>query len=182
MATRRTFLGTAAVWWSEALIAAHQHTAAPSQQSLYKFQFFQPKELATLRLLAALIVPADERSGGAPAARVEQYIDYVVSHGAEGLKDTWRKGLVTYAGKTEAQAESQLRDAAKGEFSPRSDAQRFFVLIKGAVVESFYTSQEGINKELGYQGMGFVVNFEGCTHASHSTPEWYKPLIDKEPV
>ena len=38
MASRRTFPGTAAVWWSEALIATHPLTAAPSQESLYKFQ------------------------------------------------------------------------------------------------------------------------------------------------
>ena len=53
-------------------------------------------------------------------------------------------------------------------------------MVKGAVVESFYTSEEGINKELGYQGMAFLVNFDGCTHASHATPADYQPLIGKE--
>ena len=59
------------------------------------------------------------------------------------------------------------------------DLLKFFVLVKSAVVDAFYTSEEGINKELSYQGMKFLMNFEGCTHASHSVPESYRPLVGK---
>ena len=181
MATRRLFLATAAAWWSQALQAAHQHTApANAAQTPYLFRYFQPRQVATLRSIAAVLIPADERSGGAAAARVEEYIDFILSHSATSLKDAWRKGLASYNGKSSAAIETMLRESSKGEFDPKSDSEQFFVLVKGAVVEAFYTSEEGINKELSYQGMKFLMNFEGCTHTSHAIPEGYKPLVGKE--
>ena len=99
MATRRAFLATAAAWWSQAVEAAHQHNAAPSTRAPYKFRFFQLKQITTLQTIAAVIIPADERSGGASAARVEEYIDFILFHGAPALKNSWSKGLVGYSGK-----------------------------------------------------------------------------------
>ncbi len=182
MATRRAFLATAAAWWSQAVEAAHQHTAASSTRAPYKFRFFQPKQVTTLQTIAAVIIPADERSGGATAARVEEYIDFILFHGAPALKNSWNKGLVTYFGKSAAEVTTLLTEAATGEFAPVTEKQKFFVLVKSAVVEAFYTSEEGINKELSYQGMKFLMNFEGCTHSSHQTPESYRPLVGKEIV
>jgi Gluconate 2-dehydrogenase subunit 3 len=183
MATRRFFLATAAAWWSQAMEAAHQHTAPPNAaRGSYKFLFFQPMQVATLRSIAAVLVPADERSGGAAAARVEEYIDFVLAHGAPALKDAWRKGLATYSSMSESAIEAKLREASNAEFNPKTESEKFFVLVKGAVVEAFYTSEEGINKELSYQGMKFLMNFEGCTHTSHAIPEGYQPLVSKEPA
>ena len=179
MATRRDFLVTAAAWWTQAAQAAHQHTPAPASGP-YKIRFFTPKEVATLQAIAAVIIPADERSGGAAAAHIEEYIDFVSSHGSVGMKDSWRKGLAAYAGKSAGEITTMLTEASKGEFAPKSEKQRFFVLVKAAVVESFYTSEEGITKELGYQGMTFLVNFDGCTHSSHTAPAGFRPLIGKE--
>ena len=182
MATRRAFLATAAAWWSQAVEAAHQHTAASSTRASYKFRFFQPKQVTTLQTIAAVIIPADERSGGAPAARVEEYIDFILFHGAPALKTFWSKGLVAYSGKSAGEVSTLLTEASAGEFAPVTEQQKFFVLAKSAVVEAFYTSEEGINKELSYQGMKFLMNFEGCTHAAHSVPEGYRPLVGKETV
>ncbi len=180
MATRRAFLATAAAWWSQAVEAAHQHTAAPSTRAPYKFRFLQPKQVSTLQTIAAVILPADERSGGAAAAKVEEYIDFILFHGAPALKSSWNKGLIAYSGKSSAEVTTLLTEASAGEFAPVTEKQKFFVLVKSAVVEAFYTSEEGINKELSYQGMKFLMNFEGCTHASHKVPESYRPLVGKE--
>ena len=127
-----------------------------------------------------MIIPADERSGGAAAARVEEYIDFILFHGAPALKNSWSKGLVAYSDKSAAEVAMLLTEASAGEFAPVTEMQKFFVLVKSAVVEAFYTSEEGINKELSYQGMKFLMNFEGCTHASHTVPESYRPLVGKE--
>ncbi len=181
MATRRAFLATAAAWWSQAVEAAHQHTAAaPSTRAPYKFRFLQPKQVTTLQTIAAVIIPADERSGGAAAAKVEVYIDFILFHGAPALKSSWNKGLVAYSGKSSAEVTALLTEASAGEFAPVTETQKFFVLVKSAVVEAFYTSEEGINRELSYQGMKFLMNFEGCIHSSHPVPESYRPLVGKE--
>ena len=179
MATRRSFLATAAAWWTQAAQAAHQHMGSAATGP-YKLQYFTAKEVAILRAIAAVIIPAGEQSGGAAAVPIEEYIDFITAHGSAAMKDAWRKGLATYAGKSAAEITRMLTEASVGEFAPRSDKQKFFVMVKGAVVESFYTSEEGISKELGYQGMAFLVNFDGCTHASHTTPAGYQPLIGKE--
>ena len=41
-------------------------------------QFFTPHEFATVTLLANLVIPADERSGGASEAGVPAYIDFAL--------------------------------------------------------------------------------------------------------
>ena len=50
-------------------------------------------------------------------------------------------------------------------------------MLKGAVAEGFYTSREGIQRELGYQGLGFLREFPGCAHDTHEAPADYKPRL-----
>ena len=75
------------------------------------------------------------------------------------------------------EAEALLREAARAEFDPVTDDQEFFVLLKSAVVEGFYTSEEGIEKELGYQGMTFALEFPGCLHDNHPRPVDFQPAL-----
>ena len=115
-------------------------------------RFLSDDERATLRLLASVLIPADERSGGAAAARVDEYIDLVLGHAEPSLQGRWRVGLARHAGMSGAEAEALLREAARAEFDPVTDDQEFFVLLKSAVVEGFYTSAEGIAKGAGLPG------------------------------
>ena len=75
MATRRTFLQLATAWWSAAALQAQQQPAT----------FLNATELETLRRLTNILIPADERSGGANAAKVELYIDSVLAHANPAL-------------------------------------------------------------------------------------------------
>src|SRR5258708_37252765 len=52
----------------------------------YKFRFFQAEQLETLDALTETIIPVDDHSPGAKAARVSEYIDIVVADAPESTK------------------------------------------------------------------------------------------------
>lgn len=159
MATRRTFLQLATAWWSAAALAAQDKPAT----------FLNSTELETLRRLTNILIPADERSGGANAAKVELYIDSVLAHANPALQKTWRAGIKRF----EKAGEPQLQKIAANEFTPRTPEEKFFVLLKDATVEGFYTSQEGILKELGYRGYTHLREFPEADMSLVKVPQGY---------
>jgi hypothetical protein len=163
MATRRRdFLAL----WGQAVLAA---------QSAPELRTFSDLEVAALRRAALVMIPADERSAGGGAPGVIDYIDRVVAHGSTALRTEWRWGLGQLA--KSKNIEKTLRVLSKNEFQPRSREDQFFVLLKSALVEAFYTSEEGITKELGYQGMGHVMEFPDFTNIETKTPAGFKPML-----
>lgn len=180
---RRNFLLQIAALWQAAasLSAQHVHSDATKASAPYQFRFLSLNEQTTLRLLAARIAPADEHSGGALAGQVDEYIDFVLSHADPKLQAEWRAGLTRYgaaiAPNTPEAIDAFLTQQCKGEFAPQNQDQLFFILLKTAVVEGFYTSEEGIKKELGYRGMGFVMDWQGCTHEHHKAPAGWQPAL-----
>jgi hypothetical protein len=181
--SRREFLAQAAALWSAAVLSAqqHQHAHSRNETAAYKFTFLDAEELKTLRVLMDRIVPGDDRSSGALGARVDEYVDFIMVHADASLQDTWRKGLKRYseatAGTTPPEVDSFLEHQAQNEFSPKNDDEAFFVLLKGAITEGFYTSEQGIVNELGYKGMTFVLDPQGCTHPSHRIPDGWRPML-----
>ena len=179
MLSRRDFATVAAALWAEAVASAqHQHQQAelaPQVAAAAAPVFFTAAERAALDRLTALVVPADERSGGAGAATVTQYIETVVFHAQKPLQTAWRNGLRPYLGAADPLA--LLTEASRNEFRPRTVAERFFVLLKDACVEGFYTSREGIVKELGYKGYTFLREFPGAEPAELRPPAGYQPLL-----
>ncbi len=172
---RRTALGLALALWSRAEEQAHQHAAPPSNPLAYRFAFFSRAEIATVRSYAAVLIPASERSGGAAAARVEEYMDHVLRNAAPSLQRNWRRGLAAWAKEKDPRA---VFDRAAGqEFAPKSAADQFFVQFKSAATAAFYTSEEGITKELGYQGLGFLREFRGWEGETFQTPSDYRPRL-----
>ncbi len=45
--------------------------------------------------------------------------------------------------------------------------ERFFVAVKKATIDGYYTSAIGIHKELEYQGNAALLDFKGCAHEEH---------------
>jgi hypothetical protein len=181
--SRREFLASAAALWSAAGLRAQQHQHAhPSHERVpYKFAFLDADERKTLRVLMDRIVPADDRSSGALGACVDEYVDFILVHADAPLQETWHKGLKGYgeaiAGKSPDELDKFLEKQARNEFSPANDDEAFFILLKSAVTEGFYTSEQGITNELGYQGMTYMLDFEGCTHAVHEIPAGWHPML-----
>jgi hypothetical protein len=177
--SRRTFLFAVVGLWQAASARAQLHSKANGRDP--GLVFLTPAQHELLLRLIDRFVPADERSAGAVGAKLDEYIDFVLLHADPTMQSSWRKGLTNYAvhlkSKPAAEIDEFLATQARSEFSPETEDDRFFVLLKVAVTEGFYTSEEGIVKELGYKGMTHDMDAAGCTHAAHKIPADYKPLL-----
>src|SRR5437667_119500 len=90
--------------------------AAPAAQAAASApKFFTAQEIQTLAALSETIIPADEHSPGARAARVFEYIDEIISDANEATKSLWRKGLAAIDRMAEAQNGKKFADCTPGQ-------------------------------------------------------------------
>jgi gluconate 2-dehydrogenase gamma chain len=129
----------------------------------YQPAFFTAEEIALLDQVMEMIIPADQHSAGAHAAKVSLFADRMVSTGSDSGKTEWRDGLQRLkeeaAKSTVAEA---LARAADGEAHPQTDLEHFFVTLKQMTANGYYSSEIGIHQELEYQGNTYVAEFPGC--------------------
>jgi len=160
----------------------HMHHAAAGSaqdQGPYKFKFFTEEENRTLVDMSELIIPADDHSAGAKAARVSEYIDTVVNASPKAVQQTWRAGIASidkksremfdkpFADATPEQQTKLMTEISKRELGPQTEEERFFKTMKFATVDGYYTSKIGIHDELNYKGNTYLMEFPGCTHPEH---------------
>jgi len=128
-------------------------------------KFFTPAEFAVVDELSDMIIPTDEKSGGARAAGVATYIDARLAESFEHEpQDQFRTGLKAvedlshelngkaFMESTPEQRLAVLTRMAAGESDPKTPADKFFREIKGATVQAYYTSKVGIHDDQGYKG------------------------------
>ena len=128
-------------------------------------KFFTPAEFAVVDELTDMIIPTDEKSGGARAAGVAAYIDVRLAESFEHEPpEQWRTGLKAvddlshelngkaFMESTPEQRLAVLTRMAAGESDPKTPAEKFFREIKGATVQAYYTSKVGIHDDQGYKG------------------------------
>jgi len=128
-------------------------------------RFFTPAEFALVDELSDMIIPTDDHSPGARAARVAGEIDRRLADMGEGeRRDRWHDGLKAVDalsremnGKPFLQASpadrlAVLTKMAAAESDPKTPAERFFRQIKSATARAYYTSKIGIHTEMGYLG------------------------------
>jgi gluconate 2-dehydrogenase gamma chain len=128
-------------------------------------KFFTPEEFALVDELTEMIIPADEKSGGAKAAEVAAYIDGRLAEAFEqSTRDTWRNGLARVNalagemhGKPFMQCAATARTAvlarmAANEGTPKAAEEAFFRELKSLTVFGYYTSKTGIHDDMGYLG------------------------------
>lgn len=173
--SRRTAVQLALALWAKAEDQAHQHDSPPASSTTYKLKFLTASEVTTIHRFAAVMIPPSPRSGGAASAHVETYIDHTLAQAAPSLQRTWRAGLATWAKAKDT--DSTLAALAPNEFAPKSKDDQFFILFKTALTAAFYTSEEGILKELGYQGMAFLRQYPGYQGEPFTTPAGYQPRL-----
>jgi len=149
-------------------IAPSPVAIAPGAVSPHPTSFFSIDQKATISALADLIIPADEVSPGAKAAGVERYVDFIVANASPEDQKAWVDGLraLDETSRTKfgsefralpaGQQDQLLAEIAGEEASPRTGAGRFFVRVKHAVAEGFYTSKIGLQDDLKYQGNTYV--------------------------
>jgi len=141
--------------------AALASTARAANQQ----RFFTPEEYALVEELTEMIIPADEKSGGAKAAGVAAYIDAKLAEAFDASEwDTWRNGLArvnalaagmhgsAFLSCTAPQRIAVLRRMAANEQQPKAPEEIFFRELKSLTVFGYYTSKIGIHDDMGYLG------------------------------
>lgn len=136
--------------------------------------FFTASELALVDELSEMIIPADEHSPGARAAKVAAYIDARLAEAFDEADRTrWRDGLKriddlsrTSSGKTFVESAPEQRVAlltqiSKNEATPKLPEELFFKDLKSRVVFAYYTSDIGIHRDIEYKGNTFQAEFTG---------------------
>ncbi len=162
----------------------HDHTnhgaqkATPAKKPA-PLKFFTEAENKTLIEMSERIIPTDDNSPGAKAARVSEYIDMIASIANDQVKKEWRDGIAAinkmsrdmsgkdFADATEQQQIQLLTAISKNEAKPQTVEEKFFKMMKGATIDGYYTSKIGIHDELKYRGNSYIKEFTGCTHPEH---------------
>lgn len=169
--------------WAE---RAHEHVrrqsaAAGEQATPAAPQFFQPHEWATVKVLADLVIPADERSGGATEARVPEFVDFILSDPLASPREREEAQTAIRGGL--AWLDHECRHRFSRPFLDASDAERravlddiawperaapemapgvaFFNAFRDLVAAGFWSSRIGV-EDLAYQGNTYVAEWKGC--------------------
>jgi hypothetical protein len=174
-------IATLPVIGGTAAAGEHEHQAAQKKAPTkpQPLKFFTEDENKTVIEMSERIIPADENSPGAKEAKVNEYIDLIVSVSPDEVKKNWREGLAAVNKKSQdmfgrdfssATEEEQIRlltEISKNERAPQTVEERFFRTIKNATIDGYYTSKIGIKDELKYKGNSYLKEFVGCTHPEH---------------
>ena len=125
-------------------------------QGAGKHKFFTDEEFAMVDELTDIIIPTDEKSGGAKAARVAEFIDQTLAEAFDPqIRHEWRIQLSLIDLKS-----SNMHRCAflRGDHSQRTavlasiEKEPFFATLKGATVRAYYSSKIGIHDEMDYKG------------------------------
>ena len=136
--------------------------------------FFSKEEFALLDELTELIIPTDEHSPGARAAKVASYIDFRLSESfEEEPKTMWRQGLKLIEqvsqemhGKSFLESSKDQRIAlltriSQNEEKPVKPEEQFFRELKSNTADVYYSSKIGIHTEMEYKGNTYLKEFVG---------------------
>ena len=157
--------------------AAAQRAVASGQQAALKF--FTAAQYRAVDALTDVIIPTDERSPGARAAKVADYLDFVLNEASAEARQAWEDGISAldtagaaqfskpFADLSSEQQVAIVTEAARNEGNPTTPLERFFAEAKGRTIHGYYTSEIGIHQELKYKGNQFVPEFVGCDHPEH---------------
>jgi hypothetical protein len=142
--------------------------SATSSAAEYKLRFFSENESGLLDQVMEMIIPADDHSPGAHAAKTNLFADLMVATSDDAVKKQWRDGVRLMQ---EEAARSSLAEvlgkAAVSEENPQTDLERFFALLKEMTVNGYYTSATAIHKDMEYLGNTYLAAFPECTHPEH---------------
>jgi gluconate 2-dehydrogenase gamma chain len=148
--------------------------AVAAAQQPYQTQFFTPHEWQTVRVLADLIIPRDERSGSATEAGVPEFMDFTMNDRQDAQVEM-RGGLAwldahsrerfgkSFVEAADTQRTAMLDDIAwpKKAKPELSQGVAFFNFFRDLTASGFYSSKIGI-ADLDYRGNTFVREWNGC--------------------
>lgn len=166
-------------------------------KALMAEKFFSDHEMATITVLADIILPADENSGSASDAEVPAFIEFIAkdmpSHqlplrgGLMWLDHEANSRFGTPFVKSSREQQIAIVDdiAYPGQVKPEhSQGARFFSLMRDLTMTGFYTTKIGID-DLGYIGntpnvWDGVPEEELKKHGLEYDKDWLARCIDQE--
>lgn len=171
--------GTLFDWTPVDVVRASVHARrAAAAGTAYEPKFFTPHEWETVRVLADLVIPKDERSGSATDAGVPEFMDFIMidrpeaqtaMRGGLAWLDTecrrrFGKTLVACAEAERTQVLDDIAwpDRAKPEFS---HGTAFFTRFRDLTASGFWSSKMGV-EDLQYIGNQFLTEWKGCPPAA----------------
>jgi hypothetical protein len=172
-------LGAVAVWPYLSDASAETFARIQAAKAPPSPKFLDAAQFRTVDALAEAIIPEDDHSPGARAARVADYIDLLLSESDSDTRKTWTSGLslldaesrtrfkAPFVRLTAAQTATLLGAISKNEAAPKTPLEQFFTATKDATIRGYYTSEIGIQRELEYKGNRVLAEFVGCTHPEH---------------
>ena len=162
---------------AEHLQTAHSQLVAIAQTpAAYQLQFFSPEQDELLDRLTDMIIPSEDHSPGAAAARVSSFIDLMVFHSGRVVQRAWTDGLQAVENEANKRFDKPFLDCsssqqdqimaamAANEGQPIAELELFFRRLKQMTIDGYYTSQIGIHQDLRYKGNTPQSKFIGCTH------------------
>ncbi len=146
------------------------------REGRYVARFFTEAEMAALRVLADMVIPADDVSGSATDAGTVEYADFVLSISDANTQEAWRDGLVwldsecsrrfnkdLFVSCSDEERASILDDIAwpnraTDEFIERAN---WFNRVRDLIGSGFFSSQIGA-ADVGYIGNVFNPRWQGA--------------------
>ena len=190
-ALRRLALGGAAVasaplWIENLIAAADQHaahtagTAKPAAAGPWTPKVLSAHQNETVTTLSELIIPTTD-TPGAKAAKVNEFIDGVLANAPVADRTSFFDGLTwldthcqeqhtnPFVGLTGDQQVAVLTalSTATTPSAAETPGVDFFKAIKAMTITGYYTSEIGLQQEIGDDGTMFFTEFKGCTHPEH---------------
>lgn len=164
----------------EAIDATGSPDTSTGQADVGPAQFFTPHELATVTLLADMVIPRDERSGSASDAGAPVYMDYALREVEQPETQlAFRGGLAwidtemrerfgtSFVESTPDQRAALLDDIAFPE-NARPELRHgvaFFNSFRDLLATAFWSSQMGV-RDLSYTGGVAIREWNGCPDAN----------------
>lgn len=135
-----------------------------NDKKLQEEKFFTEDEMATISVLANIIIPADEVSGSATDAKVPDFIAFIVNDRPEyqtpmrgGLRwldmqcaKRYQKAFRDCSSQKQIEMVDQIAYPEKAKPDMKQGVS-FFNMMRNLTATGFYTSEIGI-KDLGYMG------------------------------
>ena len=167
---------TAAFKWTpaEAARAAQAARAALNAPPPYAPTFFTAHEWETVRLLADIVIPRDQRSGSATDAGVPEFMDFMMGDRPDGQvpmrgglawldNESFERFTKTFVQATDAERTAVLNEIAwpKKAKPEMSQGVAFFNMFRDMTASGFWSSKIGVT-DLDYRGNEFIAEWNGC--------------------
>ena len=145
----------------------------------FKPKFFTAHEYATVRMLVDLIIPKDERSGGATDAGVPEFMDFMMSD--DPVRQTpMRGGLAWIDHECEQRFDKRFLDCTPEQRAAVLDdiawpqkakpevahGVAFFNSFRDLTAAGFFSSKMGV-EDLKYTGNTMIAEWKGCPDEAH---------------